>query len=737
MKNRLNIFAGLLLLACHYQAFAQSNVASGKIDRYALVTRHNVIVQNFDSLSSLSVGNGEFAFTVDPTGLQTFPEYYERGGVPLGTQSQWGWHSFANPYNYQRIEVWKNYMVNNRQVPYLYAYNSPPRKKDATDWLRANPHRLHLGIIGLNILKKDGTPAQMKDIQHIRQELNLWTGEINSYFEVENIPVNVRTVCHPQLDMVAATVRSPLVAQHKLSIHLRFPYPKGDWEGGVDLQQPEKHKTNAQYLNDKQVLFERELDQSYYHAMLQWIGEESLYRKGQHDYYLQHLGEEDQLSFSCHFTKAAPKLSSSAATGPSGMSAKEQHISTSAYQQIKQDSRESWQEFWESGGAVDLSGSTDPRAKELERRIVLSQYLTRIQGAGTTPPQETGLTYNSWYGKFHMEMHWWHAAHFALWNRPALLERSMPWYAAIVEKARLTAKHQGFKGVRWPKMTDPSGNESPSPVGPFLIWQQPHFIYLAELCYRDHPDKNTLEQYKDLVFATADFMASYPWYDTAKHQYVLGPGLIPAQERFDPATTINPSFELAYWRWALRTALQWRQRLDMAPEPEWEKVLAQLAPFPSKDGLYLAAASAPDSYTNPRYMTDHPTVLGIDGFVPPDPQVDTAMLLRTFNKIWTSWSWEDTWGWDYPLVAMTATRLGQPEAAVDVLLKPVVKNTFLPNGHNYQRDNLRIYLPGNGALLSAIAIMCAGWDGYTGPDAPGFPKNGKWKVRWEGLQKMP
>jgi hypothetical protein len=735
MQNRLLIFL-CVLLASPFGAWSQTGAAGGKIDRFALVTRHNVIVQRFDSLSSLSVGNGEFAFTVDPTGLQTFPEYYEKG-VPLGTQSQWGWHSFTNPYNYQRVEVWKNYTMNGRQVPYLYAHNTPPRKKDASDWLRANPHRMQLGVIGLNIIKRDGTPARMQDIQNIRQELNLWTGEINSYFEVEHIPVNVRTVCHPQLDMMAATVRSPLVTQHKISVHIRFPYPKGDWEGTSDWQQPEKHKTTSRYLNDRQVLFERELDLTYYHVLLQWSGEESLYRKAPHDFYLQHLSEEDQLSFSCHFTKATqPALpSSDQKPGPAAPEAAAyRHLTASV---IAQDSRQFWNEFWQSGGAVDLSGSTDPRAKELERRIVLSQYLTRIQCAGTLPPQETGLTYNSWYGKFHMEMHWWHAAHFALWNRPALLERSLPWYAAIMRKAKETATHQGFKGVRWPKMTDPSGNESPSPVGPFLIWQQPHFIYLAELCYRDHPDKQTLEQYKEQVFATAEFMASYPWYDSTARHYVLGPGLIPAQERFDPATTVNPAFELAYWRWALRTAQQWRQRLGMAPDPEWEKVLTQLAPYPSKDGLYLAAASAPDSYTNPRYMTDHPTVLGIDGFVPPDASVDTAMLLRTFKKIWTDWSWEDTWGWDYPLVAMTAARLGQPEAAVDVLLKEVVKNTFLPNGHNYQRDNLRIYLPGNGGLLSAIAMMCAGWDGYTGPDAPGFPKNGKWKVRWEGLQKMP
>ena len=55
-------------------------------------------------------------------------------------------------------------------------------------------------------------------------------------------------------------------------------------------------------------------------------------------------------------------------------------------------------------GIVDFGLCKDPRARELERRVVLSQYLLAIQDAGDTPPQETGLTYNSWFGKFHLEM---------------------------------------------------------------------------------------------------------------------------------------------------------------------------------------------------------------------------------------------------------------------------------------------------------------------------------------------
>jgi hypothetical protein len=57
------------------------------------------------------------------------------------------------------------------------------------------------------------------------------------------------------------------------------------------------------------------------------------------------------------------------------------------------------------------------------------------------------------------------------------------------------------------------------------------------------------------------------------------------------------------------------------------------------------------------------------------------------------------------------------------------------NGHNYQDDRLRIYLPGNASLLIAVSMMSAGWDGTTTVN-PGWPKDGKWNVRWEGLQKM-
>jgi hypothetical protein len=79
-----------------------------------------------------------------------------------------------------------------------------------------------------------------------------------------------------------------------------------------------------------------------------------------------------------------------------------------------------------------------------------------VHDAGSLPPQETGLGVNSWYGKFHMEMYWWHAAHWALWGHPEILEKSLSHLTQLMPPGRAMAKLEGCKGVKWPKMTDPS-----------------------------------------------------------------------------------------------------------------------------------------------------------------------------------------------------------------------------------------------------------------------------------------
>ena len=720
LKNKLMIDKRLLaffkpalpflFVIFFYHANAQ------KIDRKKLVERHSVINTKFDSLSSLSVGNGRFAFTVDVTGLQSFPLPYEKG-VPLGTESQWGWHSFINTVGYKREDALKTYNLNGRNITYLIENNSNERSKAAAGWFRQNPHRLQLANLGFEILKKDKSIAGIDDIKNIKQELDLWTGEIKSHFSVEDIPVDVSTFCHQQQDVISVSVRSSLIKEGRLKISLRFPYPTGEWSDvGTNYKNNDKHFSTIEKNNETNVVIKHQIDTTKYFVEFNYNSKAIISQSESHHFIITPAKTNSDFEFSCSFN--SKKVATILPT----------------FVQTKTNNQTQWPNFWNSGGIVDFSGSTDERAPELERRIILSQYLIKIQETGSNLPQETGLTYNSWFGKPHSEMPYWHLAHYPFWGQKHFLETTMDWYFRAIDKARQLAKRQGFDGLRWPKVTDNNGDESPSSVGAFLIWDEPHIIYFAESLYREVEDKATLNKFKDLVFGTADFMASYPFYEKEKDRYILGKGLIPAQERFKAEETFNPTYELVYWHWALNIAQQWRERLQMARNKKWDDVLQKLSKLPVQNNMYLATESATDSYTNPRYLTDHPSVLMALGVMPATGQVDPTIMKNTFTWIWDNWSWKETWGWDFPMVAMTATRLGMPEKAIDALMMNIQTNTYLNNGHNYQNERLRLYLPGNGGLLSAIALMCAGYDGDKEIN-PGIPKNSKWKVRWEGLKK--
>ena len=694
----------------HAAAFAmplQALIACGSssaIDREALVDRNNPHITAIDTLASLSVGNGEFAVTVDVTGLQSFPELYSKG-VPLGTQSQWGWHSFPNPDSLRFEETLKDYdFGRGRMEPYAVQFKEKGRAHDAADWYRVNPHRLHLGALGFAGLK----PEQISDID---QTLDMWKGEIRSDFKVDGTPVSVRTYVHPESDMVAAAIKS----EKRLPVSLRLPYPTGGHcDDACDWEADSLHLTEIISSDATHATLRHTLDSTTYYVTLAWTGAEAPVMTGRNVATITPTA--DEWTISATFTPAPDERQQP--------SLAETRDASASY----------WHDFWTKGAAVDFSHCTDPRAAELERRVVLSQYLLAIQCAGSTPPQETGLTYNSWFGKFHMEMIWWHQAQFALWGHEDLLNRTLPWYETSADVAREIAARQGFKGLRWMKMTDPSGIEAPSKVGSFLIWQQPHLIYLAELLYRAKSDSAVIDRYYDLVQGTAEFMADFTDRDSLGRSTLRG--IIPAQETLRAAETANPPFELSYWHFALNTAQKWRERKGEPRIKEWDEIIATLPPLAAKDSLYLAAETAPDTYSDIRLTSDHMAVLAAVGILPASPLVKADIMDKTFDWVYDKWNWDKTWGWDYPTTAMNAVRLGHPEKAVNALLMDKRTNTYLPNGHNYQDQRLRCYLPGNGGLLTTVALMCAGWDGCT-TENPGFPKDGTWDVRWEGLKPLP
>jgi hypothetical protein len=712
-------------------AIAPLRAGEAPIDRQALVSRHNPVLRKLDVDAPLTVGNGGFAFTADITGLQTFAEHYHRWGIPTETLSRWCWHSEPNPNGYKLDDANQDFkQADGRVVGYPTRASTP-----AGDWLRKNPRIHPLGQIAFDYSKANGQPIAPEDIQKPEQTLDLWRGVITSRFEIEGKPVRVVTACHPQLDVIAVRVESELIASGKLRVKLAFPRghdlaikntPPLDWS------RPESHETTVANRTARRVDLNRSINNTRYVVAVTWEGKAELNEAQPHHLTLAPEKEERVLAFTVSFS-------------PQPLYATLPSVEATTAASVAQ-----WEKFWRGSAAVDFSGSTDPRASKIEERIILSRYLMAVQEAGDAPPQESGLTCSTWYGKHHTEMIWWHTAHFALWGNDELLAKNLSWFQSQLPAARELAKSRGLRGARWAKMTGPEMRESPG-GNPLIVWNQPHMVYLCELLYRNSPRRATLDKYRDLVLETADCLASMVHFDEAKRAYVLGPPLWIAQEIYDQATSQNPSFELAYWQWALQTAQQWRERLGLKRDEKWDHVISHLAPVPQKDGKYVALGSHPDTWDNVASRHDHPTMLAPLGVLP-GTGVDRATMERTLDAVLKTWDWETKiWGWDYPMIAMTAARLGQPETAIEILLRDGPNNIYMPNGHCPQRSDeaaprtgrpgarkreIAVYLPANGAFLSAVALMVAGWDGST-ESFPGFPTNGKWKIRAESLHRLP
>ena len=361
-----------LLFAITLLTGSSLNLTAQKIDRHALVTRNNVLVEKADTLASLSVGNGEFAFTTDITGLQTFYKEYENG-VTLGTQSNWGWHTFPNTQNYKPMESALYSDFQGRKVPYLSQFKGTGRDAQAANYFRENPQRLNLGVIRLLMKKADGSEVKIADIQNPKHRLNLWEGRITSEFTVEGQPVKVEVFCHQQSDLISVKIVSPLIAKGELKVEWLFPYAvPGHVHSGYDFKSVEKHQSKLVKLNDKSVQILRILDNDRYQVRLGWEEAATLEEKGKHDFVLS-AKSGNSLTFSCLFTPDEKKET------------------LSTFTETEKENLSIWKKFWETSGVVDFSACTDPRAPELERRFVLSQYLTKIQNSGSLPPQETGL----------------------------------------------------------------------------------------------------------------------------------------------------------------------------------------------------------------------------------------------------------------------------------------------------------------------------------------------------------
>jgi protein-glucosylgalactosylhydroxylysine glucosidase len=675
-----------------------------QIDRYSLVKRNNPVLNKLNKNSPLTVGNGDFAYTADISGFQTFYKAHNTG-FPLCIQSNWGWHCFPDDhYNRKNYELLKReiFKVNGRDVGYLTLDKG---QEKLFEILRRNPHRLNLGRILLKSKDREFIPEDFRDVN---QELDLWSGILTSCYNLRGNKIIVKSACHQDLDAVSFTLTADKSISEKINIIVEFPSAATDLTASGNPDYP-GNKTQIIKSDNDFCILERNLDRTRYYTGICFNGCRLGTLKNNR---LLLIPESDSFNLVVQFAEDLKSI---------------RKISCS---EIEKSSSNKWKLYWSDGGMIDFSGCNDKRAIELERRIVLSQYLTAVHCSGKIPPQETGLSGNSWYGKFHLEMHFWHAAHFPLWKRSKYLENSMPWYFSIMDTAKEVAEYQGYKGARWPKMTCINGWDSPSVIGPFLVWQQPHPIHYAELLYRAEPSKELLEKYKYLVFETAEFMASYVLYDKENDRYILPPPLIPAQENHRPHDVLNPCFELEYFYFGLTTACKWHSRLGLQVPENWLKITENLSKLPVNNDLYIAHENNPDTYEN--YNADHPSFLCSLGMLP-GKRVDKEIMKKSLIKVLKCWDFKETWGWDFPVVAMTCARLGLTEQAVNALLMDTPKNTWEINGHNNQKPKkeLPLYLPGNGGLLLAAGMMAAGWKDCTDRKTPGFPQD--WNVEYEDI----
>jgi hypothetical protein len=127
---------------------------------------------------------------------------------------------------------------------------------------------------------------------------------------------------------------------------------------------------------------------------------------------------------------------------------------------------------------------------------------------------------------------------------------------------------------------------------------------------------------------------------------------------------------------------------------------------------------------------DHPAMSGIYGFLPPPasgPPLNLTILQNTAAKVKETWALEESYGWDFSMLAMNSLRLGDVDQALEYLLHPI----FQFDDAGYPVGGSRVptpYFPNSASLLIAMAMMAGGWDGAPGPHVPEG-----WDVKVDGF----
>ncbi|KAJ5949529.1 hypothetical protein N7454_001113 [Penicillium verhagenii] len=647
---------------------------AGAATKNSAAQRRNIVRsfnphRNANSLTTpLQVGNGNFAFGADVTGLQTFSHF--------AIESSWAWHNFSLPTtpgqtscsDFTGLDWWTHGRLVNYDMP-------NPDENDISNWLIENPQRSSIANIGLHF---PGQNITEESLLYKSQDLDIWEGTIQSSFQYNRSNVSIQVWSHPTDPVVGIQIKSDLLVSGDLGLFFDFPISDtekfdapyvGVWN---DTTNSSVQMKSTPYT----ALFEHALDSNINRLGVKWQTEVSITGplSGTNRFILTPKGS-DILQIVADFQPAS-----------------DNRDDFPTYESIAAGSREWWENYWMTGAFIDLSATENANATELQRRIILSQYLVAVNEASYNPPQESGLVNNG-----------------------------------CIDRA--TA--QGYEGARWGKMTDPTGRSAPGEINTLLIWQQPHVMHFAEYVYRAFPNKNTLQEWDEVITATADFMASYAWWNDTTMVYDLGPPMYPVSENTSPNSTVNPTFELAYWRFGLDVAIQWKERQGVSVPKKWVTVRDHLAPLPVIDDAYAVYEGIPDMWkANSTTVQDHPAMIGVYGLLPP-PSTGVPLNLTTMRHtaelIKELWDFGDSYGWDFSMLAMNSLRLGDVDQAVAYLLD----SYYVFDDAGYAEGGSRVptpYMPDAGGLLLATAMMAGGW---TGDEGPHFPAD--WDVTVEGF----
>ncbi|KAK7427226.1 hypothetical protein QQZ08_006339 [Neonectria magnoliae] len=185
-----------------------------KLLRKRIVNENNIIRTSLidNKTTPLQVGNGNFAFSVDTTGMQSY--------LAFNTLSSWAWHNDTLPSE-ESIDSYTGIPreTHGRNV----SYDIPnPNLPAVSQWLISNPNRINLGRIGL---RYKGRTLSVDYLSNTHQELDLWNGIITSTFTIDGTKVKVVTQGDLSSDAVTFEIKSELIDSGLLEVELDFPYP--------------------------------------------------------------------------------------------------------------------------------------------------------------------------------------------------------------------------------------------------------------------------------------------------------------------------------------------------------------------------------------------------------------------------------------------------------------------------------------------------------------------------------